>query len=101
MPRYKRENLRFRVSSAHDYIDCIVDDVPFIPNDLLKAVDHAGVVILPRYWDCPLDLPNHLITMHILIRHSRLCSHTLVLTTSVGYMTRISVTPATAPAMNW
>ena len=29
------------------------------------------------------------------------CSYTRVLTTSSGYMTKISLTPATAPAANW
>lgn len=35
----------------------MVHNTPFILDDLLEAVDHAGVVVLARYRDIALDLP--------------------------------------------
>ena len=35
--------------------------VPFIADDLLEAVDHAGVAILAWHGDVALDLSRHLL----------------------------------------
>ena len=79
----------------------VVCDLPLILDNLLKAVDHAGVVILTGYRDVGLDLSvTHIKSEPIFILGSCV-SYTRVLTTSSGYMTRISLTPATAPAANW
>ena len=35
--------------------------VPFICDDLAKAVHHAGIMILAWYWHSPLDLSSALL----------------------------------------
>lgn len=76
------------------------NDIPFVGHNLLEAVAHASVEVLAWHRHPTLDLPAHL-ALDILVQLGTITSaYTLVLTTSSGYMTRISETPATAPAAN-
>lgn len=60
--------------------------LPFMPNDLLEAVQHSGVRIGARPF-ASLQLPDRILALGSGTRHGdggR--AHTLVLTTSKGYL---------------
>lgn len=76
-------------------------DLPFVRNDLLEAIAHATVEVLAWNRHAALDLSTYSVLDMFLLSWSNSNAYTLVLTTSSGYITRISETPATAPAANW